>query len=212
MKIYRKIAFLASVLALALAPTLSAQTLPVTSVPLPTDVIGSTRQNSYGGETFPKFSLAQVAGLVDASLVPGSGIWSIVQNSTATGATINAGALFTIPGNLLGYAGGFGIGASVTQATNKATGVTLNAATGNIVTSNASLANATAVIFTFTNSFIGLGDTITWAIQSGTSAAYNVSTVAVTNGTASVAIYNESGGTLSEALTLNFVIVNGAAN
>lgn len=57
--------------------------------------------------------------------------------------------------------------AAVTQATNRTTGVTINALTGQITTNNASLAVETAVSFTVTNSFVAANDIIILNQKSG---------------------------------------------
>lgn len=98
---------------------------------------------------------------------------------------------------------------SVTQATNKGTGVTLNYPAGTITTNNASLASATTVVFTLTNSYIAAGDVVNVSIQSGpaTDGTYQVWCCATAAGSAKIAVRNLSGGSLSEALVLNFAVV-----
>ena len=101
---------------------------------------------------------------------------------------------------------------SVTQATSKSTGVTINAAAGQIVTSNASLAAAAEVAFVVTNSAVSAYDIPVIALASGaaTAGTYLLSIAAVANGSFTVVISNASAGPLSEALTLNFGIVHVA--
>src|SRR5882672_2276480 len=70
---------------------------------------------------------------------------------------------------------------AVTQATNRTTGVTINALTGQITTNNASLAAAAQATFTVTNSFVAANDLIVLNIKSGTNSTGTdvfVSTVA----------------------------------
>ena len=57
---------------------------------------------------------------------------------------------------------------TVTQATDKSTGVTLNQSAGRITMNNAALAGATAVSFTLTNSLISANDTIVVCVSSNT--------------------------------------------
>jgi hypothetical protein len=101
-----------------------------------------------------------------------------------------------------------GTGGTVTQATNKATGVTLNKRCGQITMNNASLAAAAEVSFTLTNSTIAATDVVYTCIASGaTAGAYNTQVDAVANGSCRIAVGNKSAGPLSEALVLNFVVI-----
>ncbi len=101
---------------------------------------------------------------------------------------------------------------SVTQATSKSTGVTINAAAGQIVTSNAALAAAAEVAFVVTNSAVSAYDIPIIALASGatTAGTYLLSIATVAAGSFTVVISNASAGSLSEALTLNFGIVHVA--
>jgi hypothetical protein len=96
----------------------------------------------------------------------------------------------------------------VTQATNKATGVTLNKRCGQITMNNASLAAAAEVSFTLTNSTIAATDVVYTCIASGaTAGAYNTQVDAVANGSCRISVGNKSTGPLSEAIVLNFVVI-----
>jgi len=99
---------------------------------------------------------------------------------------------------------------TVTQATSKSTAVTLNKAAGVITMNNASLATATNATFTLNNSFISANDTIILTIASGqaTAGSYNVFANALAAGTVSITLRNISGGTLSEAIVINFAILH----
>jgi len=113
----------------------------------------------------------------------------------------------------LGYRIGYnGTVPSVTQATSKSTGVTLNNNIGKITMNNAALANATAVKFTVTNSNVTVGDVPSVAIVSGgTSGDYLVSVGAVATGSFDVVLYNVSGGSLSEAVVIGFANIQAIA-
>jgi hypothetical protein len=116
----------------------------------------------------------------------------------------------TSPAGGIGYAAG--AGGSVTQATSKATGVTINKATGQIVTNNAALAANTAVSFTVTNSQVAATDVpLIVHASGGTAGAYDVVISAVAAGSFLVTIRNMTGSSLSQALTLNFAIIKGVA-
>ena len=95
---------------------------------------------------------------------------------------------------------------SVTQATSKSTGVTLNAAAGKITLNNASLASATSVSFTLTNSQIGANDLVLTTVSGGfaTAGTYVAHCLDVSAGSATIQVTNLSGGSLSEAIVVNF--------
>jgi hypothetical protein len=113
----------------------------------------------------------------------------------------------------LGYASdvGGGLGGAVTQATSKSTGVTLSKPTGQITMNGAALAAAAEVSFTVTNTVVKATDVPLVVIASGaTAGAYALTVDAVAAGSFRVSISNQSGGSLSEALVLNFAILEGA--
>jgi hypothetical protein len=99
---------------------------------------------------------------------------------------------------------------SVTQLTSKSTAVTLNKSAGQITMNNASLATATNATFTLNNSFISNNDTVILTIAGGqtTPGSYNVFANALGAGTVSITLRNISGGTLSEAIVINFAIIH----
>lgn len=104
-----------------------------------------------------------------------------------------------------GYAQG---GGSVTQATSKATGVTLNTPCGQLTMNGEALAASTAVAFTLTNSQIAPQDVVAISIKSGaTAGAYAVSTLDIASGTVKIVLRNLTAGSLSEAVVLNFVLI-----
>jgi hypothetical protein len=99
---------------------------------------------------------------------------------------------------------------TVTQLTDKSTAVTLNKSAGRITMNNASLATATNATFTLNNSFISANDVIILTISGGqaTPGSYNVFANALGAGTVSITLRNISGGTLSEAIVVNFAIIH----
>jgi len=99
---------------------------------------------------------------------------------------------------------------TVTQATDKSTAVTLNKPAGRITMNNASLTTATNATFTLNNSFISANDTVILTISGGqtTPGSYNVFANALAAGTVSITLRNISGGTLSEAIIVNFAIIH----
>lgn len=123
-----------------------------------------------------------------------------------------AGILSVGPTSGIGYA--TGAGGAVTQATNKSTAVTLNKVSGQITTNNAALASVTTVFFTLTNSAIAATDTISINLKGGnaTAATYSVRAEAIAAGSCIIVVKNDSGGSLSEALVLNFNVIKGVAS
>jgi len=108
---------------------------------------------------------------------------------------------------------GYSTGAqgTVTQATSKSTGVTLNKSAGRITMSGVELAANTAVSFTLTNSLISTNDTIIVNVSGGgTVGAYTTYISSMTLGSAVVTLRNLTGSALSEAVILNFAIIHGA--
>jgi hypothetical protein len=100
----------------------------------------------------------------------------------------------------------------VTQLTSKSTAVTLNKSAGQITMNNAALAGATNVAFTLNNSTIGANDVLIVNVAGGnaTAGTYNVFTSTLTTGSATIVLRNISGGSLSEAVVLNFAIIHAA--
>ena len=99
---------------------------------------------------------------------------------------------------------------SVTQATDKSTGVTLNKSAGRITMNAASLAANTAVSFTLTNSLISTKDAIIVNVSGGgTAAAYTTYISSMAAGSAVIALRNLTGGALAEAVIINFAIIHG---
>ena len=99
---------------------------------------------------------------------------------------------------------------TVTQLTSKSTAVTLNKPAGRITMNNESLLTATNATFTLNNSFISANDTVVLTISGGqtTPGSYNVFANALAAGTVSISLRNISGGTLSEAVVINFAILH----
>jgi hypothetical protein len=118
------------------------------------------------------------------------------------------GAQFLLADEQIGYTAA--AQGTVTQLTSKSTGVTLNKPAGAITMNNASLATATNATFTLTNSFISANDTVILTLASGqtTPGSYNVFANALAAGSVSITLRNISGGSLSEAIVVNFAILH----
>jgi len=127
--------------------------------------------------------------------------------------TISANKTATFLGPVYGSSGigyNIGSGGQIVQATNKATGVTLNKLTGNIIMNGAALASATTVNFVLTNSFIGANDFVDINHTSaGTLGAYGFA-VTPANGSATIFIRNNTNASLSEAIAIKFMVFKAA--
>ena len=101
-------------------------------------------------------------------------------------------------------------GPAVVQGGNKATGVTINALLGQITLNNADLAAAAEVSFIVTNNEIDLRDVVVLSmVEVGTPGAYLFAISRVAVGSFTITVANLTGGTLGEALVLNFGIIKG---
>jgi len=133
------------------------------------------------------------------------------RNSGGTAlATVSSTGSITTTGAAIGYA--TGAGGTVTQATNKSNGVTINKITGLITMNNASLAANTTVAFTVTNSTVAATDVPVVAISGAASAGYQISVTDVSNGSFRISLLNATGGALVEAVEISFVIIKGVTN
>lgn len=103
-----------------------------------------------------------------------------------------------------------GEGGAVTQATSKATGVTLNKRCGQITLNNAALAADTTVSFTLTNSTIAATDLLVLNhVSTGTAGAYTLNAQCGA-GSASINVRNVTAASLSEAIVIGFAVIKAA--
>lgn len=104
-----------------------------------------------------------------------------------------------------------GSGSTVTQATNRTTGVTINTLSGQITTNNASLAAESAAVFTVTNSQVAATDVVVVSIASGTNGGNTEVTVnAVAAGSFNIQVSNNNaaaGTAETGAIIINFAII-----
>lgn len=136
---------------------------------------------------------------------------TFVENGTpgAAGTTLY-GQYYPFATGKIGYVDGDG--STVTQATNKTTGVTINALCGTITMNNAALAAAAEAAFTVTNSKVSATDVPVVAIKSGgTTGSYMICVSAVAAGSFDITIGNVSAGSLSEAVVISFAIIKATA-
>lgn len=131
----------------------------------------------------------------------------------ATGTSLSATGLIKSSSASAGVGYATGAGGTVTQATSKSTGVTLNTVSGAITMNNASLGGTATVAFTLTNSSIAATDVVVVNIASAaTASAYTTKVTAVASGSCRIEVQNDSGAPLSEALVLNFVVIKGVTS
>lgn len=113
----------------------------------------------------------------------------------------------------IGYAAGDG--STVTQATSRTTGVTINALTGAITTNNTSLIAEASADFVVTNSKVAITDTVVVSIRSGVVGASTIVSVsAVADGSFSIRVHNGNGsGSAQEtgAIIINFAVIKGSS-
>jgi hypothetical protein len=126
----------------------------------------------------------------------------IVNSTIASNSTILANG----NSSKIGY--DTGAGGTITQGAGaKTNSVTLNRPTGIIVTDSAALAANTAVTFNLSNSVIEATDIVVVShISGGTLGSYNFA-VAPAAGNANIVIRNITAASLSEALTLRFIVI-----
>jgi hypothetical protein len=113
--------------------------------------------------------------------------------------------------NVAGLGYGTGAGGTVTQATSKSTAVTLNKPTGQITMNAAALAAGAAVVFNLNNILITSVDCVVVSVGGGTG-THTAQIVNAVNGACQIRVTNTTGGSLSEAVAINFAIIKGATS
>lgn len=159
------------------------------------------RQGGSGGFYFELYNTNSMAPTLVATPLSIDGSGNSVFSGTILSSSASAG---------LGYT--TGAGGTVTQATSKTTGVTLNKISGQITMSNSSLAPGVAAAFQLTNSTIGVNDVVSVT----TTGTYNVryfaiaDTIGSSGGSCYIRVQNDGGTTQSEAVKVNFTVIKGA--
>jgi hypothetical protein len=125
----------------------------------------------------------------------------------ATGTSLTATGVIASTGTAgVGYA--TGAGGTVTQGTNRTTGVTLNKTAGAITLFSAA-GSATAATFTVTNSTVAATDVIILNQKSGTD-LYDLMVTAVAAGSFNIT-FRTTGGSTTETPVFNFAVIKGVA-
>ena len=144
------------------------------------------------------------AGNIGTTGISTSGTVSVTGNVTVAGTT---GVSLTSTGTM-GY--GAGAGGTIAQSGNKTQTVILNKPSGEITMQNTSLAAATAVSFTLTNSTIAARDLLLInLVGGGTAGAYFYGSNCTT-GSAVITVRNLTAGPLSESLVLRYAVIKGS--
>lgn len=110
---------------------------------------------------------------------------------------------------------GRGVGGTVTQASSRATGVTLNKICGTITTDSTSLAAAAEATFTVTNSKVGANDVVVCCVKSGGTTAGSTwaAVTAVAEGSFAITVTNLHASTAdTAALVINFMVIKSVVN
>ena len=120
-----------------------------------------------------------------------------------------SGNVTVITAAKLGY--GTGAGGTVTQATSKATPVTIDKPTGQITMNGAALGAGASETFLVNNSVVASTDTVVLA-SPAFGLSYRIECSTVGAGLFYIRITNVTGGSLSEAVAINFTVISGATS
>ena len=148
--------------------------------------------------------------------------WSSVPSSTQSFkwyaattniATLTGAGIFSTNGlrsvsDTIGYS--TGAGGTVTQATSKSTGVTLNKPSGLITMNAASLAGGATVVFILTNSFISATDNVIVNTNISGGGNYHVEVFSISAGACSIYLTNNTGVALAQAVPIRFCVIKGS--
>lgn len=118
--------------------------------------------------------------------------------------------------NGFGYKNAFGVGGTVTQITNRTTGVTIDKLSGAITTHNASLAAEGTADFVVTNAKVAANDVVVVSVKSGSNGGGTiVSVTGVAAGSFTIRVHNgnvASGTAETGAIVINFVVIKGTVD
>lgn len=149
------------------------------------------------------FDRAGACSTTGSADVTQNGLYVPVFNPTTGRAFTCLGSKWVLVSTMMGVTP-----CTVTQATSKSTGVTCSSSTGTITMNNAALGAAAEVGFTVTNTHIAASDVVVVNIKSGATAdSYQTTVDAVAAGSFRISLSNVSGGSLGEAVVLNFRVV-----
>jgi hypothetical protein len=196
--------------------TIAITSLPAATAAATTDVLpivqGGTTKQVTNALLFTNSTLvAPVLGTVASGNISACTSTGMVMVTPAIGAA--TGTSLTATGTIVstgtagvGYA--TGAGGTVTQGTNRTTGVTLNKTTGAITLFSAA-GSATAATFTVTNSTVAATDVIILSQKSGTD-LYDLMVTAVAAGSFNIT-FRTTGGSTTETPVFNFAVIKAVA-
>lgn len=175
------------------------------------NLLGGMNDGFYATST-PTIGLSINGSSVATWSASGMVTGNIATSGTLSAASLAATGAITSSSPTAGIGYATGAGGSITQGTNKSTGVTLNTLTGAITMNNAALAAGAVAKFTVTDSAVDLDDVIVIHHSSaGTAGIYHVDVTTVTAGSFAVAVQNYSGTSASEAIVLSFAVIKSVA-
>ena len=171
------------------------------------------RKTSTGSVEFSTLNSILQAAPIDLGSQPltttgTATVGSLTSTGAISAAAITSSSTIFANGNSSKIGYNTGAGGTITQGAGaKTNAITLNRPTGIIITDNAALAANTAVTFNLSNSVIDSTDIVLVShISGGTLCSYNFA-VAPATGNANVTIRNITAGSLSEALSLRFIVI-----
>ena len=191
--------------------TLNATTFSTTAAAAHIDLTGATF-TADGTDT--NISITLVPKGTGKIVADGVGINGGVISTTTTNQNLTLSPNGTgeiVATSPFGY-GGSGTGGTITQATSRTTGVTLNKLSGQITLfASTAISGHASNEFTLTNSFIDATDVVHVCFASGlTGASYGVTVTAVSAGSCKITVSNFSNSaTPSDTPVLNFVVIKG---
>ena len=135
-----------------------------------------------------------------------------LDDKRSDGTYLQGGLLSESPTVGIGYS--TGAGAAVTQITNRATGVTINAICGQITTDSTSLAAEASAKFTVTNSAVAEGDIIVLSFRDAVALNTDVVVTDTAAGTFELTVINNNvaaGTAETGAIIINFAVIKAVA-
>lgn len=178
------------------------------------DLIGDATYTDYGlriirksggANSASEFTHRGTGGLIFNAVDAGNVSFS--TNGASRMNVDSSGALNIVSGVSFGYS--LGSGGTVTQATSRTTGVTLNKPSGAITMFTAA-GSTTAATFTVTNSTVAATDVVVLSVKSATN-LYDMFVSAVAAGSFNIT-FRTTGGTSSDAPVINFAVIKGSTS
>ncbi|WP_197087447.1 hypothetical protein [Bradyrhizobium sp. LTSP857] len=185
-----------------------AQTFTALQSSIGTDTVGSGyRFYRANGVDYTEIfkAIGGLAATVDPLNFYSSTLGATALSLGRDGSLAAANGVLALGSAGVGY--GTGAGGTVTQATSKSTGVTLSKTCGQITMNAAALAAGTIVSFVLTNTTIAATDVLVLNhISGGTPGSYSLNARCAA-GSATIDVRNNTGGSLSEAIVIQYAII-----